>query len=74
MAWRVALALSEWNWEGWDGCMHGIGFGFGQESKVKRAKCGRRSGFSMTFMRGGFFFFWRGCGYLLKTNLRIHMG
>jgi hypothetical protein len=66
---RVALALSEWNWEGWDGCMHGIGIG--QESKG--TKRGRRSGFSMTFMRGGFFF-WRGCGYLLKTNLRIHMG
>jgi hypothetical protein len=55
MARRVALALSEWNWEGWDGCMHGIGIG--QESKVKRTKLGRRTGFSMTFMRNGFGFF-----------------
>jgi hypothetical protein len=47
------VALFGWDWEGWDGCMHGIGIG--QESKVKRTKLGRRTGFSMTFMSIGFF-------------------
>jgi hypothetical protein len=42
MARRVALALalSEWNWEGWGGCMHAFGIGIGQESKVKRSQLG----------------------------------
>jgi len=51
--------------------MHAFGIGIGQERKVKRSKLGWRTGFSMTFMRNGFFL--PRCGYLHKINLRIHM-
>jgi hypothetical protein len=51
--------------------MHAFGIGIGQERKVKRSKLGWRTGFSMTFMRNGFFY--RGVDICIKINLRIHM-
>jgi hypothetical protein len=45
--------------------MHAFGIGIGQERKVKRSKLGWRTGFSMTFMRNGFFY--RGVDICIKS-------
>jgi len=71
LAWRGVLLLLCLNGIGKVGmvCMHGIGIGLGQG---RGQSLGRRTGFSMTYYEE-WGVFCRGCGYLHKTILRIHM-